>query len=243
MAEITVLVAFSIGLLSTLHCLGMCSGIIGALSFSLPDKVRHSNKAMLPYLMGYNLGRIFSYTVAGLAVGAISGNIFSHVSPRLGHLLLETTAASILLLIGLHLAGWFPRLISLEKIGKPIWKRLEPWGRRLLPVQSPWHAAAFGTIWGWLPCGLVYSTLLWAGSSGTAMESALLMLAFGVGTLPTTLFAGYLSGWLSKVRQNPLFRKGAGTIIMTIALVSLFFALDPNAHELTHWGGMKTHAN
>lgn len=243
MAEITIIIAFSIGLMSTLHCLGMCSGIIGALSFSLPEKVRDSNRQMLPYLLGYNFGRILSYTLAGYLIGSLSANFFEQLTPRMGHFILETSAAIILMIIGFHLAGWFPKLNVLEKVGKPVWKWLEPLGRRMLPVKSPTQALAFGAVWGWLPCGLVYSTLIWAASHGSAGESALLMLAFGVGTLPTTLFAGYLSGWLGKVRQNPQYRKGAGTIIIVIAVVSLYFAIDPTAHELIHWGGIKAHVN
>lgn len=243
MSEITIVVAFSIGLLSTLHCLGMCSGIIGALSFSLPASVRGSNRQMLPYLLGYNIGRISSYTAAGVLIGGLSSGFFTTLSPQQGHLILETTAAIVLLVIGFHLAGWFPKLIALERIGKPIWKRLEPYGRRMLPVKSPLHAMGFGAIWGWLPCGLVYSTLIWAGSHGSPGDSALLMLAFGVGTLPTTVFAGYLSGWLGKVTRSPHLRKGAGTTIIVIALVSLYFALDPNAHELIHWGEVKAHVD
>ncbi|MDX1811722.1 MAG: sulfite exporter TauE/SafE family protein [Gammaproteobacteria bacterium] len=241
MGEYSLVIAFSIGLMSTLHCLGMCSGIIGALSFSLPPQVRSSNRRMFPYLLGYNFGRITSYTLAGLLLGGISHNIFSNISPKTGHFILETGSAVILLFIGFHIAGWFPKLNVLEKIGRPIWRYIEPYGRRMLPVKTPVQALGFGAIWGWLPCGLVYTTLIWAASSGESEESAILMLAFGLGTLPTTLLAGFLSGWLAKIGKNKDLKKIAGGIIITIALVSLYFILNPNAHELIHWGAMKTH--
>lgn len=241
MAEYSLIIAFSIGIMSTLHCLGMCSGIIGALSFSLPPEIRKSNRSMLPYILGYNTGRILSYTLAGALLGGISGGFFLRLSPQMGHLILETSAAIFLLLIGIHLAGWFPKLNVLEKIGRPVWRKLEPVGRRMLPVKSAKHALGFGAIWGWLPCGLVYSTLIWAASAGSAGDSALLMLTFGLGTLPTTLFAGLLSGWIGKLTRSPGLKKGAGIIITLIALISLYFALHPNAHELIHWGGMNTH--
>lgn len=241
MAEFSVYIAFSIGLMSTLHCLGMCSGIIGALSFSLPDKVRNSNRRMLPYLLSYNFGRIASYSIAGAILGGLSGNFFSYISPQMGHFILETAAAVILLFIGFHIAGLFPKLNILEKAGRPVWKRLEPYGRRMLPVKSPASALAFGSIWGWLPCGLVYTTLIWAASAGNAADAAILMLAFGLGTLPTTLFAGFLSGWLAKLGQNVSLKKIAGTIIILIALVSLYFTLDPDAHKLVHWGDINAH--
>lgn len=236
MNELTFYIALSIGLLSTLHCLGMCSGIIGALSVSLPEDVRNSRRQMLPYLISYNFGRILSYVVAGAIIGQISGTVFSIISPKMGHIILQSFASTVLLFIGFHLAGWFPKLISIESIGRPVWRKVEPYGRKLLPVKNPVQAFFFGTIWGWLPCGLVYSTLLWSASAGSASQSALLMLGFGLGTLPTTLFAGMLSVWIAKIARNPHLRKGAGSIIIIIALISLFFTLAPDAHRLLHIG-------
>ena len=113
---------------------------------------------------------------------------------------------------------------------------MEPIGRRILPVKSPLKALVFGLIWGWLPCGLVYSTIIWAASFATASQAALLMLAFGLGTLPTTLFAGFFSGWLSKLGQVANVKKYAGTIIIFVAVISMFFALDHDAHKYIHLG-------
>jgi len=234
MDDLTFFIALSIGALSTLHCLGMCSGIIGALTVSLPSEIQNNRRKMLPFIVSYNFGRISSYVLAGAIIGSLSSSVFSMISPKIGHLILGTFAATVLLLIGLHLAGWFPKLIKIETIGRPVWRRLEPYGRRLLPVKSIKQAFFFGAIWGWLPCGLVYSTLLWSASGGSASESALLMLAFGLGTLPTTLFAGMLSGWLAKLSRSPNLRKVAGSIIMIVAFISLFFALVPESHKLLH---------
>ncbi|MDH5258593.1 MAG: sulfite exporter TauE/SafE family protein [Gammaproteobacteria bacterium] len=236
MNELTFFIALSIGALSTLHCLGMCSGIIGALSVSLPSNVQNNRRQMLPYLLSYNVGRISSYVIAGAIIGQLSQSVFGYISPKTGHLVLETFAASVLLFIGFHLAGWFPKLIRIESLGRPVWRILEPYGKKLLPVKSPVQAYFFGAIWGWLPCGLVYSTLLWSASSGSASQSALLMLGFGLGTLPTTLFAGMLSVWIAKVSRNPHLRKGAGSIIIIIAMISLYFTLAPGAHHLLHLG-------
>ncbi|HFD32116.1 MAG TPA: sulfite exporter TauE/SafE family protein [Gammaproteobacteria bacterium] len=236
MTELTFLIALGIGALSTLHCLGMCSGIIGALTVSLPANVQNSRRLMLPYLVSYNLGRITSYVVAGGIVGSLSHSVFSSISPKIGHLILETFSATMLLFIGFHIAGWFPKLIKIETLGRPIWRKLEPVGRSFLPVKSPLNAFFFGLIWGWLPCGLVYSTLLWSATSSSTSQSALLMLGFGLGTLPTTLFAGMLSLWIAKVSRNPNLRQVAGSIIIIVALISLFFTLVPGSHQFLHIG-------
>ena len=234
MSDFSFFIALSIGLLSTLHCLGMCSGIIGALTVSLPGNIQNNRRLMLPYLISYNLGRITSYVIAAAIIGHLSGNLFSTLSPKTGHFVLNIFASTTLLFIGFHLAGWFPKLIKIESLGRPIWRKLEPYGHRLLPVKTPKQAFLFGAIWGWLPCGLVYSTLLWSASSGSASQSALLMLGFGLGTLPTTLFAGMLSMWVAKISRNPHLRKGAGSIIIIVAAISLFFTLTPDSHHWLH---------
>jgi len=239
--EYSVFLAFSIGLLSVIHCLGMCSGIIGALTFSLPAEVHKDKRRLLPYVLSYNIGRILSYSLAGVVMGAVSSGFFNTISPSYGHAILQWIAALVLVIIGVHLAGWFPKLVSVEAIGQPVWRRIEPLGRRLLPVKSPWQAFLFGTIWGWLPCGLVYTTLIWAASSGNAGQSGLLMLAFGLGTLPIVMAAGVLTSWVSKLTLNPHFRKTAGIIIVLMALVSPFYALQPGAHDhhdINKWEGL-----
>lgn len=240
------LVAFSIGLLSVVHCLGMCSGIIGALSFSLPAEINSSRRNLFPYVLAYNFGRISSYALAGALLAALSGQIFEFVSPSYGHTFLLWLSTIILLIIGLHLAGWFPKLHALERLGQPVWRKIEPYGRRLLPVKSPFHAFLFGAVWGWLPCGLVYSALIWAASSGSAVSGALLMLMFGLGTLPTTVTAGMLTGWLKKLTQTPNIRRGAGVVLIVTALISPLYSLSPGNHEHHQlldrtWGNTNEH--
>jgi len=222
-------------LLSITHCLGMCSGIVGALSFSLPTDIQQSHKKRFPYLLSYNLGRITSYTLAGFLLGSLSTEFFSFISPQFGHVILKYGAALTLLLIGLHVSGWFPRLSIVETIGQPLWRRLEPWGRRLLPVKTQGQAFVFGTVWGWLPCGLVYSALIWASSAGNAVESAILMLLFGLGTLPTVLTAGILTNWLRQMSQSRNLRRWAGILLIILAVFSPFYSLGPeHDHHNNH---------
>ena len=83
------------------------------------------------------------------------------------------------------------------------WQKLEPIGRKLLPVASLPKALAYGMIWGWLPCGLVYFVLIWALTAGDALSGALMMLAFGLGTLPTLITAGFMTSWITRFARNP----------------------------------------
>jgi sulfite exporter TauE/SafE len=218
--------AFFIGLLSTMHCLGMCGGIIGALTFSLPVEIRTHRWRLLPYVSAYNLGRLTTYTLAGAVGGALGQELFSRISPNHGHFILQVSAALLMAAIGLYLAGWFPKFALIERLGTPLWKRLDPLGRRLLPVRSPFHAYVFGLIWGWLPCGLIYSALIWTTSSGSALRGALFMLAFGAGTLPSVMTAGILTGWFMRLSRLPRVRQLVGVLIISIALASLALSIE-----------------
>ncbi len=228
--ELTFVSAFIVGLFSALHCLGMCGGIIGALTFSLPAEVRNDRWRLFPYISAYNLGRISSYTLVGAIVAGLGDNLFNFINPDYGHLYLQGIAAIIMVGIGLYLAGWFPRFAEIENLGQPLWRKLEPLGQKLLPVQSPTHAFLFGVIWGWLPCGLVYSALLWSASTGSASNGALFMLAFGAGTLPSVMTAGIVTGWLIRLTRIPYLKAVVGLSIIALALASLVINLQHAGH-------------
>ena len=227
-------VAFTLGLFSTVHCLGMCGGIIGALTLSLPPVVREHRARLTGYVAAYNIGRVASYALAGAVFGALGQGLFHTLSPQSGHLLLQGVATLVLIGIGLYLAGWFPRFTAIEALGAPVWRRLEPLGRRLLPVRSPAHALLFGTIWGWLPCGLVYSALLYTTTAGSALDGALYMLAFGAGTLPGVMAAGVFTGWLTRITRLPYARQTVGVLLIVLALVSLWLTASAPADHSAH---------
>ncbi len=231
--EITLFSAFLIGLFSTLHCLGMCGGIIGALTLSLPESIRNNRWRLLPYVSLYSIGRIGSYTLAGALAGGIGGNLLK-LFPHYGHLVLQLFASLLMLGIGLYLAGWFPAFARIEHIGRPIWKKLEPLSQSLLPIKNPRHALLFGFIWGWLPCGLVYSILIWSTTASSALDGALLMLSFGLGTLPTILIAGILTGWFAGLSGLARLRPWIGSTIILMALVSAFLALQHTNSTHSH---------
>ncbi len=226
--------AFLLGLFSTIHCVGMCGGIIGALSLSLPVKIRNNKARMLMFITTYNIGRILSYSFAGLVAGAIGTGVLASAGFDQGHAVLRAIGVAMMVAIGLYLAGWLPQLAIVEKIGVPVWKKLEPVGRKLLPVASLPKALAYGLIWGWLPCGLVYFVLLWALTAGNAVQGALTMLAFGIGTLPTLLATGFMTSWLTRFARSSTARQVVGLLIVAMAIGSLFLPMGdhlPGQHH------------
>ena len=229
--EYNVFLPFFLGLASLLHCVGMCGGIIGALTMSLPVEVRAQPVRLSGYISAYNLGRITSYALVGALLGLVSGasGLFD---PAYGRTL-QIIAALFLAGIGLYIAGWFPAFARVEKLGVPLWKVLEPIGRRLLPVKSPSQAFLFGMVWGWLPCGLVYSTFVWVvASADTPSQAAFSMALFGLGTLPGVMSAGILTGWLAKIRKAQWSHQAFGLILIIMALTSLYmlYAMDASTH-------------
>ncbi|MBI3574562.1 MAG: sulfite exporter TauE/SafE family protein, partial [Gammaproteobacteria bacterium] len=178
--ELTLVSAFLVGLLGSTHCLGMCGGIVGALTLGLHDDIRRSPVRLFPYLAAYNIGRIASYAIAGALLGALSAKALGLAPPAQVRWIVKLVTGGFMIALGLYLAGWWPGLAALERLGGKLWVRIEPFGRRFLPVNHPLKALALGLVWGWLPCGLVYSALAWSLASGDAVQGAALMLAFGL---------------------------------------------------------------
>lgn len=199
--------AFAVGLFGGAHCLGMCGGIMAALSFAVPAEEKTKR---LGILLGYNLGRIGSYTLLGLLVGLLG----QQLSGGSGMTAMRFAAGGLLIAMGLYLADWWRGLTHLERLGGGLWKFVQPLSKKLMPVKNPISAVALGAVWGWLPCGLIYTALVYAMAQGNAIESAGVMLAFGLGTLPT-VFAG---GWFADQLKQLLQAKGL-RIVMALLLV------------------------
>ena len=227
---VTLTSAFLLGFFSTMHCIGMCGGIIGALSLSLPVEIRNNKAKLFSFVLSYNIGRLISYSVAGLIAGAVGTSVLQSTGFDQGHAILRIIGVAMMVAIGLYLTGWLPQLASVEKIGIPVWKHIEPIGRKLVPVASIPKALAYGLIWGWLPCGLVYFVLIWALTAGDAVHGALTMLAFGLGTLPTLITAGFMTSWITRFAHSTRTRQLVGLLIIVMAIGSLFIPMEHHNH-------------
>ena len=224
--------ALILGLLGGGHCIGMCGGLMGALTLAIPAEQRQRR---LQLLLAYNLGRIASYAMAGLLLGAAGWALANSTAV----VVLRTFAGLLLIVMGLYLAGWWSGLTRIEGIGRLLWRRIEPLARGLLPVRNAPRALLLGALWGWLPCGLVYSTLLWAASPGDALDSALLMLAFGLGTLPVLLATGLAAERLTALLRRQGVRIAGGLLVILFGLWTL-----PGPHQAWLMGhGNEQHAH
>ncbi len=208
------------GLFSGVHCIGMCGGIVTALTLNLEPA--QSPPARFRQQLFYNLGRISSYTVFGLLAGSIgqAGTFLLHAHTLQTGLMI--IAAIFMFIMGLYLAGWWQGLLKLEQLGQPVWRRLEPLTRGMIPVRNLQQAFMVGMVWGWLPCGLVYSVAIFALSSGSAINGGLLMLSFGIGTLPNLLAAGLLATPLLVLLRRRYVKTMAGLLVMGFALLLMY---------------------
>ncbi|MCC2112932.1 MAG: sulfite exporter TauE/SafE family protein, partial [Hyphomicrobiales bacterium] len=209
---------------------GMCGGIVGALN---AESAVRSPSSRLAIQLAYNAGRIASYAVAG----AIAGLIGAHAANLpIGNVLPvgALIAGLFMIALGLYLAGWWHAIAALERIGGYLWRVIQPLGRRFLPVRNPLHAFGLGLVWGWLPCGLVYSALALAVVAGSAQSGASVMLAFGLGTLPMLLVLGKAAEVVLKIVRAPVMRQIAGGLVVLFGVYTIYSAMIGGGHEHHH---------
>ena len=217
MSESSYLALFLVGLLGGTHCIGMCGGIVGALSMGAGSR---------PSLhLAYNAGRIASYTAAGAVAGALGGASLALSGQLPVRIVLFMLANLMLVALGLYLMGATRALAFTERFGQKLWRHLQPLSKRFLPARTVAQAFPLGLVWGWLPCGLVYSALVTALTSGSALRGAGMMLAFGAGTLPNLLLAGLLAVRLNEYVAKPVVRFTAGLLVLAFGLWGLFAAV------------------
>jgi len=222
--NISFFAAMAVGFFGGVHCVGMCGGIVGALTFGLPAETRERPMRLLPYLLAYNIARITSYTAAGAIAGTVGLLGLSLVPLQQAQLVLLGIAGLFMVMMGLYVGGWWFGLTRIERAGSRLWRFIEPVGRRLMPVRSPAQAFGLGLVWGWLPCGLVYSVLIWALSAGGPLAGALLMLGFGLGTLPNLLAMGAFAAQLAAFVRRQWVRRVAGGMVVAFGVYQLLLA-------------------
>lgn len=222
MHDSSYLALFLIGLLGGTHCIGMCGGIVGALSMGAGSR---------PDLhLAYNSGRIASYVLAGAIAGALGGASLALSGQLPLRIILYVLANLMLVALGLYLMGFTRALAFSERCGQMLWRHVQPLTQRFLPARTVAQAFPLGLLWGWLPCGLVYSALVTALTSGSALHGAGVMLAFGLGTLPNLLLAGLLAVRLKTYVTQPAVRITAGLLVLGFGLWGLFAAIRLLVH-------------
>jgi sulfite exporter TauE/SafE len=222
---------FVVGLAGSIHCVGMCGGIVTAMSATAQPMPRavipiaSARVDALPHVLAYNAGRISSYMLAGaLAGGLASGarNMAALAGVQLGFYWL---ANLMLVALGLYLMNAWHGLAVLEQGGRVLWQRAQPviapTMKTLMPADTAPKSYALGALWGWLPCGMVYSVLTTALLSGSAADGAALMLAFGLGTLPMLTGLGMLGARLQQAMQRRQVRIACGLLVLAFGVLGL----------------------
>ncbi len=214
---LTISAALLLGLAASGHCVVMCGGIAAALGMA--TAANPGARPRLVLVLCYQLGRVASYALAGAMIGGVLGGLLSLLDIDAVRIGLRTVSALALLVAagvafgkvrdnGLGIGGW-------------LWPRIAPLGRRLLPVTTPLRALAFGMIWGWMPCGFVYSVLLIAALAADPLQSAATMIAFGAGTIPAMLFTALGAPHLLRFAGRPRARMAAGIVLLACAAATL----------------------
>ena len=205
--------SFMLGFLGGVHCVGMCGGLCAAFSLQLPPNIsRHKLIILL------NLGRLTSYIIIGALFGLFGQLGTNTVVGNEIRAVLFVVAQILLIFAGLYLSGLFAGFAKIESVGKPIWRKLQPIMHKFLPIQSVSGSLIVGALWGWIPCGLVYSVSATALSSGHGLSGALIMLAFGLGTLPNLFAVSLFAAQIKNFFQNKKIRLVAGLIIVLWAV-------------------------
>jgi sulfite exporter TauE/SafE len=222
MHELAIGSAFVAGALGSSHCVAMCGGLATALGTR-----RNGTLRARPLL--YQTGRLTSYAAAGAIVGSLGAAAGFAFEASKWSAVLRLGTAAVVVLIGLNIAlgprlrG--PWLGAPERWGALAWRRIAPLSSRL-PKQPAARALTLGLLWGWLPCGLVYSVLVAAALAGSALAGGVTMIAFGLGTLPAMLGLSYASGrftppgaTLSRLLGSAIVACGLWTASMPIAML------------------------
>lgn len=213
MINIDVVAALLMGLAGSGHCLAMCGGLAAAMGYQQSPA----------RLLWYNVGRIFSYAVAGALVASAFFALGSLATNGLVYL--RIAAAIMMMLLALYLLQWNAALLWLERIGALLWRRIQPLTRKFPAQRGNGSVLVAGMLWGWLPCGLVYSALTWAALSANPLSGAGFMMLFGLGTFPAMFLTGVFSQKITRVLQSKGFRWLAALLLFVYGAATLVIAV------------------
>lgn len=217
---------FLVGLFASVgHCVAMCGGVVGALTIGLDESIKTNKFKIVQYHLFYNLGRILSYTFVGILFGALGEWGSSLLEMSTFDKVLRLFSGILMVLMGLYLSGWWFGLRKIEIIGVKIWAKIQPITQKILPITTLKKAFSLGLLWGYLPCGVVYSVLVFAMVSGSWWQGGLIMLVFALGTLPSLLLMGSISSAFNRFNQKPMVKKMAGLLVIIMGVLALWMPL------------------
>lgn len=212
------------GIAGSAHCLVMCGGLSGALSM----------RGARADAWVYHAGRLGGYTTAGAVFGLFGASLSSAVNLPMLSTIARVAAGLLVILVAVRVLFGLNALTWVERLGAWFWKLLRPLATHAVGNRSPARSLLLGLLWGWLPCGLVYSILLLAALSGEALRGAGIMIAFGIGTLPAMLTGSMLGAQMNRwlgVRQG---RRLSGAVLLLFGLWLAWAALPLQSQHAGH---------
>lgn len=225
------LTGLALGLPTSLHCVGMCGGIMGALGLSLPSEARGSYGGFTLHAGALNMGRISTYMAAGALAGLGGLGAISALEQSTGYFLLRSLAGMTLMFVGFSLLGIAGFSEALNRLMAPMGRPLARLGAALNRLDGISGALAKGAIWGFLPCGLVYSALVYSALSGGPWRGAAVMAGFGAGTMPALIATAFGVNYLTRLRERIWLSRLAGVLIIGFA-VATYMGVDVQVGEL-----------
>ncbi len=258
--ELSYAAVFMTGLLGGIHCAGMCGGIVSALGMvtqrspahslkipvslqvanvnamaSLPSSQRTSHISTLLSASAYNLGRLMTYTTLGALAGGVGSSAWLMQSLLPIQQVAFFISNVLLVAMGLYVLGVKRISTVVESLGKVFWEKVRPYATATLKKPGWLNAIAAGSLWGLVPCGMIYAVLATALVSGSAVRGALLMLTFGLGTLPNLMALGLSGQWLACASRKRPVRLGAGCLIIGFGLAGLMHLsmMETGIHHAT----------
>lgn len=228
--NLNLITALLMGLMGSTHCVGMCGGMAGALSLPL-SKTDFSTLKKLSIQFCFSLGRLLGYGIAGYIAGSFSWVFLSFFGE--GYInILRITAGIFMIFVGLFLANWWNGLARLESLGLGLWQKISPIIGTFTPADTLNKALVIGFLWGWLPCGLVYSMLVFSISSGNGIHGAGMMLMFGLGTMPAVIGMGMLAEKVMRQLQRAIIKNFMGVMVIVFGLWTIWVAVASDLHAL-----------
>lgn len=227
--KLSLISALLLGLMGSVHCVGMCGGMASALSLPLSAaKLSSRKKILIQFCFG--IGRVFGYALAGYLAGSFSWLLLNVTGSGFA-VVLRIMAGVFMIFLGLFLARWWHGLSKIEKLGARLWQTISPAIKTLTPADTISKALSVGLLWGWLPCGMVYSMLIFSMGSGSGIQGAGIMLMFGLGTIPAVMGLGIVADKAMNLLQNNYAKNIFGSMIILFGCWTVWGAINVSLHH------------